>query len=365
MNAGAVGPSFAARLIAWQKTQGRHELPWQSTRDPYRIWLSEIMLQQTQVAAVVPYYERFLARLPDLAALAAAQEDAVLALWAGLGYYARARNLHRAAQTIVQRHRGIFPRELDAVRALPGVGRSTAAAICAFAYGTRAAILDGNVKRVLTRHFGIDGYPGERRIENALWRLSESLLPARDVEAYTQGLMDLGATLCVRGNPRCGACPLQDGCVARREGRTQDWPTVRPAKALPQRRTTMLVLVSRGELLLEKRPASGIWGGLWCFPEIDGARFDREAGLDWESGLERECLARFGLHAGASRRLRDIEHGFTHFRLRITPVLVRTDRAPGAGEPGSLWLTPADARGAAIPAPVRKIIDLIEVNRDS
>jgi A/G-specific adenine glycosylase len=356
----AADPSFAARLIAWQKAHGRHDLPWQNTRDPYRIWLSEIMLQQTQVAAVLPYYERFLARFPDLAALAAAQQDAVLTLWAGLGYYARARNLHRAAQAIVQRHSGIFPRELEAVRALAGIGRSTAAAICAFAYGTPGAILDGNVKRVLTRHFGVNGYPGARRIENALWRLSESLLPAQEVEAYTQGLMDLGATVCARTNPRCGVCPLQDSCVARCEGRTRDWPTARPVKPLPQRRTTMLVLVSRGEVLLQKRPAPGIWGGLWCFPEIDGACLDREARLDGQAGLEQECLARFGLRVGAWRRLGDIEHGFSHFRLRITPVLVRSDRVPGVGEPGSLWLTPDDARGAAIPAPVRKIIDALE-----
>jgi A/G-specific adenine glycosylase len=349
-----VNPGFAARLIAWQKAHGRHDLSWQNTRDPYRIWLSEIMLQQTQVSAVVPYYERFLARFPDLAAVAAAPEDAVLALWAGLGYYARARNLHRAAQAIVQQHGGVFPRDLDAVRALPGIGRSTAAAICAFAYGTRAAILDGNVKRVLARHFGVDGYPGERRVEDALWGLSESLLPGQDVEAYTQGLMDLGATLCVRTKPRCAVCPVRDSCVAWREGRTADWPVPRPAKVLPQRQTTMLVLISRGELLLEKRPAPGIWGGLWCFPEVDGAQ------LGMGVGLEQECLARFGLRLDAPRRLRDIEHGFTHFRLRITPVLARTDRADGAGEPGNLWLTPEDARGAAIPVPVRKIIDALE-----
>ena len=218
------GAAFATRLIAWQQAHGRHDLPWQNTDDPYRIWLSEIMLQQTQVAAVAPFFERFLARFPDLFALAAAHEDAVLTLWAGLGYYARARHLHRAAQTIVQHHGGVFPRALEAVRALPGVGRSTAAAICAFAYGTRVAILDGNVKRVLTRQFGVDGYPGERRIENALWALSESLLPEADIAAYTQGLMDLGATLCVRAKPRCDTCPVQDTCVARRDGRTRELP---------------------------------------------------------------------------------------------------------------------------------------------
>ena len=354
------GAAFATRLIAWQQAHGRHDLPWQNTDDPYRIWLSEIMLQQTQVAAVAPFFERFLARFPDLFALAAAHEDAVLTLWAGLGYYARARHLHRAAQTIVQHHGGVFPRALEAVRALPGVGRSTAAAICAFAYGTRVAILDGNVKRVLTRQFGVDGYPGERRIENALWALSESLLPEADIAAYTQGLMDLGATLCVRVKPRCDTCPVQATCVARRDGRTHELPRRRPPKALPQRQTTMLVLMSHGELLLEKRPPAGIWGGLWCFPEVD-VRLGGEDGL----GIERECLARFGLRIGAPQRLRDIDHGFTHFRLRITPLLASAQRISGAGEPGSLWLTPTDARGAAIPVPVRKIIDLIEIHRDS
>jgi A/G-specific adenine glycosylase len=348
-----VTTGFAARLIAWQKAHGRNDLPWQNTRDPYRIWLSEIMLQQTQVAAVVPYYERFLARFPDLEALAGAPEDAVLALWAGLGYYARARNLHRAAQAVMHQHGGVFPRDLGALRALPGIGRSTAAAMCAFAYGTRAAILDGNVKRVLARHFGVDGYPGERRVEDALWRLAESLAPKREIEAYTQGLMDLGATLCVRTQPKCGTCPVRNSCAARRQGRTGDWPAPRPVRPLPRRETTMLVLISRGELLLERRPSPGIWGGLWCFPEVDAAR------LGLQAGLERECLTRFGLRIADPRRLRDIEHGFTHFRLRITPVLARADRATVAGEPGTLWLTPQDARGAAIPVPVRKIIDAL------
>lgn len=339
--------SFADRLIAWQKASGRHDLPWQGSRDPYRIWVAEIMLQQTQVTAVIPYFQRFIERFPDLTALAGAQEDEVLALWSGLGYYARARNLHRAAQTVVSDHGGVFPSEPEAVLALPGIGRSTAAAICAFAYGTRVPILDGNVKRVLARHFGVEGFPGERAVEAALWRLAESLLPERDIEAYTQGLMDLGATVCVRAKPRCGACPLRDSCVALREGRTATLPAPRPARALPQRHTTMLVLLSQGEVLLEKRPAPGIWGGLWCFPEVDGERIDQE------------CLVRFGLTPTSQRRLDEIEHGFTHFRLRITPVLAHADGQPALSEPGRIWIKPEDARGAAIPVPVRRIIEVV------
>ncbi|MCW5620785.1 MAG: A/G-specific adenine glycosylase [Burkholderiales bacterium] len=335
--------SFAQRVIAWQRVHGRHDLPWQNTRDPYRIWLSEIMLQQTQVAAVVPYYQRFLARFPDLQALAAASEDAVLEAWAGLGYYARARNLHAAAKAVMAGGGG-FPRSLEAVQALPGIGRSTAAAICAFAYGQRHAILDGNVKRVLARHFAIDGYPGERRVEQALWALSEALLPQTDIEAYTQGLMDLGAQLCVRHSPGCAACPLRDSCLALRQQRTGELPAARPAKVLPQRETHLLVLHADGELLLEKRPAPGIWGGLWCFPEIDAEQ------------LPEQVMARFGIAVEHVQTLGVIEHGFTHFRLRIRPLLAQGVRPPRAEQPGRLWLTPADALGAAVPVPVRRIL---------
>ncbi len=335
---------FAERVIAWQREHGRHDLPWQNTRDPYRIWLSEIMLQQTQVSAVIPYYQRFLARFPDLAALAAAAEDEVLTLWSGLGYYARARNLHAAARRIVEVHAGVFPRNPVEVAELPGVGRSTASAICAFAFGTRAAILDGNVKRVLARHFGVEGFPGERRVELALWALSEALVPDSGIEAYTQGLMDLGASLCTRNTPRCALCPLRETCVALRDRRTAELPAARPSRTLPQRETTMLVLASGGELLLEKRRSPGIWGGLWCFPEVDGAR------------VEEECLTRYGTQPGEIERLGLIEHGFTHFRLRIRPVVVRARGRIAAEEPGRVWLTVEDALGAAIPVPVRKIL---------
>ena len=335
---------FAARVVAWQREHGRHDLPWQNTRDPYRIWLSEIMLQQTQVSAVIPYYQRFLARFPDLAMLAAAVQDDVLALWSGLGYYARARNLHKTARLVQTRHAGVFPTAHAEICTLPGIGRSTASAICAFSTGARHAILDGNVKRVLARHFGIEGYPGNKRVESTLWGLSESLLPHAGIEAYTQGLMDLGARVCTRTQPRCTTCPLRDTCVALRDGRTATLPAARPAKALPERSTTMAVLMSRGEVLLEKRPAPGIWGELWCFPEVDAAR------------LPQECAARFAVNVEATQPLGEVRHGFTHFRLRIHPVLAQVARTPGVESPGRLWLTPDDARGAAIPVPVRKIL---------
>jgi A/G-specific adenine glycosylase len=341
---GASQTGFGDRVVAWQRKHGRHDLPWQNTRDAYRIWLSEIMLQQTQVSAVIGYYERFLLRFPDLVALARAPEDDVLASWAGLGYYARARNLHRAARIVVEQYGGVFPSDHASLRALPGIGRSTASAICAFAYGSRTAILDGNVKRVLARHFGVEGFPGERRVEQHLWSLSEQLVPERDIEAYTQGLMDLGARVCARSAPACQACPLAATCVARREQRTNQLPAPRPAKVLPQRETTMLVLWRQGEVLLEKRPAPGIWGGLWCFPELG------------EAGIEQECLARFAVTLGGTARLGNIEHGFTHFRLRIKPVLAHARNAPSLEQPGRLWLTPADALGAAIPVPVRRIL---------
>lgn len=335
---------FAPRIVAWQRQHGRRDLPWQNTRDPYRIWLSEIMLQQTQVSAVIPYYLRFLARFPDLRGLAEAGEDDVLRQWAGLGYYARARNLHRAARMVVQELGGCFPRQQADVCALPGIGRSTAAAICAFAYGARHAILDGNVKRVLARHFGVAGYPGDKRVEAALWARSEALVPERDVEAYTQGLMDLGAGICVRSSPRCNECPVRDTCVARRENRTAQLPETRPPRRVPERSTAMLIASRQGEVLLEKRPAPGIWGGLWCFPEVDAGR------------IAEECIARYGLEATAIERLGEIEHGFTHFRLRIMPVVVSVQLRAGAEEPGRIWLTLEDALGAAIPVPVKRIL---------
>jgi A/G-specific adenine glycosylase len=338
--------SFAERVIEWQQASGRHDLPWQRTRDPYRIWLSEIMLQQTQVSAVVPYYGRFLARFPDLASIAAAPEDDVLALWSGLGYYARARNLHSAARAIVERHAGVFPGAFDDIIALPGIGRSTAGAIAVFAFGVRQPILDGNVKRVFARAFGIAGFPGEKKIETAMWAHAAALLPSNNVETYTQGLMDLGAGVCTRGRPRCDVCPLQEDCVARRENRIAVLPAPRPKRPLPEKSTVMLILQRDREVLLEKRPAPGIWGGLWSFPEI--------ADL---GDAARTLRTRFGAEVMSEGALPDVHHGFTHYALTITPALLRvTQLERRAHSPGHVWLTPADAINAAVPAPVREIL---------
>jgi A/G-specific adenine glycosylase len=311
--------SFAAKLIAWQRRHGRHDLPWQGTRDPYRVWLSEVMLQQTQVGAVIPYYERFIKRFPRVEALAAASEDDVLRLWSGLGYYARGRNLHAAAKEVVRL--GAFPASAEELETLPGVGRSTAAAIAAFAFGERAAILDGNVKRVLARVFGVED-------EKKLWALAERLVPGRGIEAYTQALMDLGATVCTR-RPKCQACPVRGRCVARKSGRIAELPAPRPRKALPLKKVTWFVFMHEKSILLEKRPSPGIWGGLWCFPE------------------------RTVWPGAKGKRLPVIEHGFTHFRLRIRPIVNRvTGRESAAG----LWLEIDDALQAAVPAPVKKLL---------
>ena len=337
--------NFASTLVAWQRCHGRRDLPWQGTRDPYRIWLSEIMLQQTQVAAVIPYYKRFLKSFPTLETLAGADENEVLRLWSGLGYYARGRNLLWASQKILSDHDGKFPHALEEIAELPGIGRSTAAAIVAFAFGRRAAILDGNVKRVLARRFGIEGFPGERAVETRLWKLAESLVPKKHVVAYTQGLMDLGATVCTKRQPRCGDCPLRRSCIARRQGRTHELPAPRPKKEIPVRQATWLVLLKSGEVLLERRPSSGLWGGLWTFPETD------------EKDLAAYCRRALGYAIGATRKLEPLEHGFTHFRLRVRPVLCEVGRIlPSAEAPGRLWIDIAEATQAAVPTPVRKLL---------
>jgi A/G-specific adenine glycosylase len=341
--------SFARAIIEWQSVRGRHDLPWQGGRDPYAIWISEIMLQQTQVATVIPYYRRFMARFPDVAALAGAPLDDVMQHWSGLGYYSRARNLHRAAQLIRSEHGGSFPRTFDEVAALPGIGRSTAGAIMALGYGARHAILDGNVKRVLARVCGIAGYPGDTAVAGELWRAAESLLPRSGIEAYTQGLMDLGATVCLR-QPRCAACPVKRTCVALRDGRTGEIPAPRPRKALPHRHTTMLVLEHGGEILLEQRAPAGIWGGLWCFPELD-------SGMDATQWCERELGAR----VAALETLAPVEHGFTHFTLTISPQRGRVATVqPRAAEPRHRWLQIEDAKAAAIPSPVRRILESLD-----
>jgi A/G-specific adenine glycosylase len=351
-------PGFAAAVVAWQKQHGRHALPWQNTRDAYRIWLSEIMLQQTQVSAVIPYYQRFLARFPDVAALAAAPSEEVMSHWSGLGYYSRARNLHRCAQRVCEEFGGVFPADPEQLAELPGIGRSTAAAISAFAYGTRAAILDGNVKRVFCRVFGIEGFPGVKPVEDALWRRAEALLPQADnqggdmeadMQAYTQGLMDLGATVCTRGRPACERCPLAQRCIAFETGRTAELPVRKPKKAVPERHATMLVIVDDGQVLLEQRPGNGIWGGLLSLPELPGEGKDAEP--DFAS-----IVAPFGVIA-AREKLQAFTHVFTHFKLHVAPWRIRLSvRRHLAGELPHVWYPVAQLARAPLPAPVKKLL---------
>jgi A/G-specific adenine glycosylase len=312
---------FAEKVVRWQRRHGRTNLPWQGTRDPYRIWLSEVMLQQTQVSTVMPYYRRFIEKYPTAKALAAAHEEQVLELWSGLGYYARGRNLHRAARLIAAQG---FPSTAEAIAELPGVGRSTAAAIAAFAYGERAAILDGNVKRVLARVFGVAD-------KKALWPLAERLLPKKDIEPYTQGLMDLGATICTRTRPSCERCPVTEACVARKESRIAELPAPRARRELPQREVTWVLLRHNGAVRLERRPAPGIWGGLWCPPELNGKR------------------------PRGAKALPTMEHGFTHFRLRIRPLLCDVQKRT-MGRNAGRWLRIEEAGAAALPAPVRALL---------
>jgi A/G-specific adenine glycosylase len=341
---------FASALVDWQKKHGRRDLPWQGTRDPYRIWLSEVMLQQTQVAAVIPYYERFLRRFPTLERLASASEDDVLQLWSGLGYYARGRNLHAAAKRIVENG---FPRTSTAIAELPGIGRSTAAAIAAFAFGERAAILDGNVKRVLARYFGVQGWPGEKAVEAALWQRANRLVPKDHIETYTQALMDLGATVCTRNDPRCNACPVRRECRARKSGRTAAIPAPRPRRVLPQKAVTWLLLRDRGQILLEKRPAPGIWGGLWSFPEAP------------PNDIEGRCRRSFGCELRSKQALQTLEHGFTHFRLQIRPLLCEVTHKPTLGTSGWQWINVEEACAAAVPAPVRTLLARVRTSHAS
>ncbi|HEY9104014.1 A/G-specific adenine glycosylase [Chitinimonas sp.] len=339
--------SFATRLVRWQRSHGRHDLPWQVS-DPYRVWLSEIMLQQTQVATVIPYYQRFTESFPTVADLAAAPLDAVLAHWAGLGYYTRARNLHAAARKVVSDFGGVFPTTAESIETLPGVGRSTAAAIAGFCFGERTPILDGNVKRVLTRWAGIAGFPGEKKVENQLWLLAETILPkdSGDMPAFTQGLMDLGASLCSRSKPQCPACPLRQDCRAHIEGRTAELPTRKTKKAVPERETVMLLLQQGEQLLLERRPAVGIWGGLWSLPEADSV----------ETAVAL-AQARYGLMAEPLATLPALVHTFTHFKLTITPLpLEVTAQSPAVREGDWAWFSRADALKAGIPTPVRKLL---------
>ena len=341
-------PGLATRLLRWYDAHGRHNLPWQKNRSLYRVWVSEIMLQQTQVKTVIPYFQRFMRRFPSLKQLAAASQDEVLQHWAGLGYYSRGRNLHKAAVMVAEHHGGRLPRTLDGLMQLPGIGRSTAAAILSQALDVRETILDGNVKRVLARFHAIDGWPGDKKVEQQLWRLAEQHTPQQRNADYTQAIMDLGATLCRRSKPQCEACPLQTGCSACATDSVANYPGRKPARALPVKQSRFLLLMAEdGSILLEKRPPSGIWGGLWSLPEAGP-----------EDDIKQLCASRWGLRISSQQPLDSFRHSFSHYHLDITPVLLQLDAAAtGVSDAtDARWLKPGRQRLPALAAPVSKIL---------
>lgn len=340
---------FSARVLAWYDRHGRKHLPWQMPREAYRVWVSEIMLQQTQVATVVPYFERFMRRFPDATALASAPIDDVLQLWAGLGYYARARNLHRAARIVRDRYDGRLPQDFDGLVDLPGIGRSTAGAILALAHGRRYPILDGNVKRLLARYHAVPGWPGETAVARRLWALSDTHTPVRRVADYTQAVMDIGATVCTRSRPVCDLCPLSETCIAFAQGRIDAYPEPRPKRARPLRQARMLVLArADGSVLLERRAPAGVWGGLWCFPEIED-----------DVAVEAWCRGRLGVDAQVVAHGPMIRHGFTHFELDIEPIYAKLGGAGAAvmEGPERLWYDVGHRNRPGVPVPVKKLLD--------
>jgi A/G-specific adenine glycosylase len=342
---------FSRRVLAWFDQYGRSNLPWQHNPTPYRVWVSEIMLQQTQVATVIPYYQRFMARFPEIRDLADAHQDEVLHLWSGLGYYARARNLHHTAMLIRDRYAGQFPADIAEVTALPGIGRSTAGAILALSGGQRHAILDGNVKRVLARFQTITGWPGDTRVLKTLWQLAEYYTPTERMAAYTQAMMDLGATLCTRSRPHCELCPLHDGCRAHATGQETAFPQAKPSRERPVKSTRMIMARNPdGEVLLEKRPPAGVWGGLWGFPECPA-----------ETELVGWCRQRLGVEITEQQNWSVMRHSFSHFHLDITPVKVTVKAAADAVMEAErfVWynIEKPDERGLA--APVQRLLSIL------
>ena len=343
--------SFATRLLRWYDAHGRHDLPWQKPRSPYRVWLSEVMLQQTQVATVIPYFLRFVEKFASLAELAAAPVDGVLASWSGLGYYSRARNLHKAATICVERYHADLPNNFDELAELPGIGRSTASAILAQAHGLKFTILDGNVKRVLARFHGVHGWPGSTKTQSALWKLAESHTPNSRATDYTQAIMDLGATVCTRSKPRCAECPLSKDCIALRDGLTSTLPESKPQRKLPIRTTMMLILRDEsGRVLLERRPPTGVWAELWSLPEASDVD---AATLNVACDYARAAIV--------FRHLPTFTHTFSHYRLDITPLITRVKRNPRVGDDSNRrWVSRDDVKKLGLPAPVRKLIENLD-----
>jgi A/G-specific adenine glycosylase len=343
--------TFAASVVAWYREHGRQDLPWQQSDDPYHRWVSEIMLQQTQVVTVIPYYCRFIDRFPDLQSLAKARADDVLDHWTGLGYYARARNLHRAAQAIMRDHDGAFPGTFEDVVALPGIGRSTAGAILAFSFRRSYPILDGNVRRVLARYHAIDGWPGKADVARRLWAVAEIHTPDEDVGDYTQAMMDIGAEVCLRRQPRCGACPLASGCKSHNQGNPEQYPTLRPRRTRRRRVTTMVMARDHlGRVLLERRPAAGIWGGLWSFPECPARQ-----------SPERWFQKQFGLEIKSDAPWDSVSHGFTHLKLEIRPLPAKlVGTAIIVESLDRVWYKPGSSLGRGVAAPVQRLLERLQ-----
>ncbi len=336
---------FSQQVLTWYQLHGRKNLPWQIEKTPYKVWLSEVMLQQTQVTTVIPYFERFIARFPTVSLLAAAPLDEVLHLWTGLGYYARARNLHKAANVIMEHHHGVFPDNFTAIAALPGIGRSTAGAILSLALGQHYPILDGNVKRVLARFYGVCGWPGEKKVEQQLWHISTSVTPTARVDEFNQAMMDLGAMVCTRSRPRCQLCPLADGCYARTQNNPCAWPSKKPKPTLPERTGWLLLMQHGSDVWLEQRPPTGLWGGLFCFPQ-----FSSHSQLTvW---MEQRKLDIKG-----ARQLIAFRHTFSHFHLDIIPVWLELFESRVLMDEGAgLWYNLIQPPPVGLAAPVQRLL---------
>jgi len=337
--------NFAPLVLDWYQRYGRKTLPWQLEKTPYKVWLSEVMLQQTQVATVIPYFDRFIARFPTVNDLAVAPQDEVLHLWTGLGYYARARNLHKAAQTIATVHGGIFPTDFEAVNALPGIGRSTAGAVLSLSLGQHHPILDGNVKRVLSRCYAVDGWPGEKKVENRLWQIAEDVTPVKGVEQFNQAMMDLGAMICTRSKPKCELCPLKTRCEAYAHNSWSQYPGKKPKKTLPERTAFMLMIQHDDGVWLEQRPPVGLWGGLFCFPQF--ASID-----ELESGVKK-----YGATLNQLKQQTAFRHTFSHFHLDIVPMWLNQHSTPGCMDEGAgLWYNLAQPQSVGLAAPVERLL---------